>query len=264
MTSQKTRTAHPVLGGQLDIFVTTVGAGPPVVYFPPTGLTAVDPFVETLASRFTVHAVEFPGSSPELPDAAAAIDNLWDLILVLEELIRRLDLDRPRAIGVSVGAMLAAEVGASFPLLFSSLVLVSPLGIWRDEEPSPNWQAAPRHLPSLLFHDPLSRQASAALNPEGDAEDVIALRAGQIWSLGCIGQFIWPIPDRGLAKRLYRIAVPTLVIRGAADIIVPRRYAEELSQAIDQGQLVEVPETRHLPSIEQPEQVLDLIERFDR
>lgn len=264
MTLEKKRSAYPVWGGQLDIFVTTIGLGPPVVYFPPTGLTAVDPFVETLASRFTVHAIEFPGSSPELPDAAATVGNLWDLVLVLEEVVTHLNLDRPQAIGVSVGAMLAAELGAVFRHLFSSLVLVSPLGIWHDEEPTPNWQAAPGDLPPLLFQDPLSPQASGALNPEGEPEDVIALRAGQIWSLGCIAQFIWPIPDRGLAKRLHRIAVPTLVVRGAADTIVPKRYAEALTRAIKQGELVAVPETKHLPSIERPEEVLDLIERFDR
>ncbi len=259
MTSEKKRTAHSVWGGQLDVYVTTVGSGPDIVYLPPTGLTAVDPFIETLASRYTVHAIEFPGSSPELPDAAAAIGNLWDLVLILEEVIRGLNLDRPRAVGVSIGAMLAAELGASFPQLFSSLVLVSPLGAWHDDEPVPNWQASLKELTPLLFYDPLSPQALAALNPEGEPEDVIALRAGQIWSLGCVGQFIWPFPDRGLARRLHRVAVPTLVIRGAADSIVPQRYAETLTKAIGQVELVTIADTKHLPSVERPAQVLDLV-----
>lgn len=257
--SNKKRTPHSVWGTQLEVFVTTVGSGPDVVYFPPTGLTAVDPFIETLASRFTVHAVEFPGSSPERPDAAAAIGNLWDLVLVLEEVVRGLDVGRPRAVGVSVGAMLAAELGASFPQLFSSLVLISPLGLWHDDEPAPNWQAAPRDLAPLLFGDPSSPEASAALDPDGEPEDVIALRAGQLWSLGCVGQFIWPIPDRGLRRRLHRVAAPTTVVRGAADSIVSQRDAEALTRGISQAKLVTVADARHLASIERPKQVLDLI-----
>ncbi len=253
------RTSHSVWGGKLDIFVKKIGAGPHIVYFPPTGLTAADPFVEELASRFTVHAIEFPGSSPELPDAAAAIGSLLDLILILEEVVRDLDLERPRAVGVSIGAMLAAELGASFPQLFSSLVLISPLGVWLDDAPPPNWQAAPRHLAPLLFSDPKSDTALAALEPKGEPEDVIALRAGQIWSLGCIGQFIWPIPDRGLIRRLHRVSVATLVIRGAEDSIVPQRSAETLTQAISQAELLLIADARHLPSIERPHEVLDLI-----
>ena len=259
VTLERRRTAHPVWGGRLDVYVTTIGSGPDIVYLPPTGLTAVDPFVETLASRYTVHAIEFPGSSPEQPDAAAAIGGLWDLVLILEEVVRSLALERPGSVGVSVGAMLAAELAASFPQLFSSLVLVSPLGIWRDDEPTSNWQASVRNLTPLLFHDPQSPEALAAVDPQGEQEEVIALRAGQIWSLGCIGRFIWPFPERGLAGRLHRIAVPTLVVRGAADEIVPERYAETLTDAIAQAELVTIPGSKHLPSIERSQQVLQLV-----
>lgn len=259
MTMERKRAAYSAWGGQLDVFVSTVGSGPDIVYFPPTGLTAADPFVQTLASRFTVHVVEFPGSSPEAPDAAAAIGSLWDLVLILEEIVRGLDLGRPRAVGVSIGAMVVAELGASFPDLFSSLTLVSPLGTWHEDEPLPNWQASLKELTPMLFRDPLSAGASAALNPEGEPEDIIALHAGQVWSLGCIGQFIWPIPDRGLAKRLHRITVPTMVVRGGEDIIVPQRYAQALTGAIGQAELVVVPDTKHLPSIERSAEVLDLI-----
>ena len=47
--------------------VLTAGRGPAVVYFHgPWGLTW-DPFLDALAERFTVHAIEHPGTSPGRP-----------------------------------------------------------------------------------------------------------------------------------------------------------------------------------------------------
>ncbi|MDR7156829.1 pimeloyl-ACP methyl ester carboxylesterase [Sphingobium xenophagum] len=259
MNGKMQRVPHSVWGGKLDIYVTTSGSGPDVVYFPPTGLVASDPFVEALASRFTVHAVEFPGTSPEAPDAGTVLGTLWDLVLALEEVVLQLGLERPAAVGVSIGAMLAAELGANFPRLFASLILVGPLGLWREDEPLPNWQAEPSHLPGLLFADPLSSAASAAIDPQGKADEVIALRAGQIWALGCIGRYIWPIPEKGLAGRLHRVAVPTLVIRGDEDSIVPRLHAEDMTRAIQGARLMSIPSARHLPSVEHAQAVLALM-----
>lgn len=259
MTTGRMRTGVPVWGGRLDVYVTTLGSGPDIVYFPPTGLTPADPFLETLASHYTVHMIEFPGSSPEQPDAAASIAHLWDLVLILEEVVRALKVERPKAVGVSVGAMLAAELAAGFPHLFSSLVLVSPLGMWSDDKPTPNWQASVRNLTPLLFHDLQSPDVLAAIDPQGEQEEIVGLRAGQIWSLGSVGRFIWPIPERGLIERLHRISVPTLVVRGTSDEIVPEDYAMALTAAVKQAKLVTLPDSKHLPTIERPRQVLQLI-----
>src|SRR2546428_4168793 len=42
-----------------------------------------------------------------------------------------------------------------------------------------------------------------------------------------MAKFVWPIPDRGLKKRLHRITAPTLVLWGEADRANPLVYAEE-------------------------------------
>ena len=75
--------------------VLTAGRGPAVVYFHgPWGL-AWDPFLDALAERFTVHALEHPGTSPGQPDDVYHLDGLWDLVLCYDELLDRLE-SRPR------------------------------------------------------------------------------------------------------------------------------------------------------------------------
>ena len=50
--------------------------------------------------------------------------------------------------------------------------------------------------------------------------------------MGATGKFIWPIPDKGLKKRIHRVKAPTLLIWGAEDRIVPPVYAEEFARQI--------------------------------
>src|SRR5439155_27287210 len=43
---------------------------------------------------------------------------------------------------------------------------------------------------------------------------------------------LWPIPNRGLAKRLHRVSAPTLLVWGESDRIVPPQYAEDFIAAL--------------------------------
>lgn len=55
--------------------------------------------------------------------------------------------------------------------------------------------------------------------------------ASMVWALGCTGKFCWPIPDRGLAKRLHRVTAPTLIVWGEEDGLFSVAYAEEFARA---------------------------------
>ena len=47
-----------------------------------------------------------------------------------------------------------------------------------------------------------------------------------------MAKFVWPIPDKGLKKRLHRIAAPTLLLWGDADRANPLVYAEEWQRRV--------------------------------
>ncbi len=61
---------------------------------------------------------------------------------------------------------------------------------------------------------------------------------------------------------LHRITVPTLLIWGASDGVVPVAYAEAYRAMIPGAQLVIIPEAGHLPHVEQPELLLQHVLSF--
>src|SRR5262249_2772082 len=58
----------PVWQSKIKSNVRVAGSGSPVVYFHGAGGLVWDGFLDTLASRHTVYAPEFPGTSPGDPD----------------------------------------------------------------------------------------------------------------------------------------------------------------------------------------------------
>jgi pimeloyl-ACP methyl ester carboxylesterase len=83
-----------------------------------------------------------------------------------------------------------------------------------------------------------------------------------VWSLGCTGKFFWPIADYGLAKRLYRIKAPTLVIWGQQDALVPVVYAEEFGRRIARCQVVLIDQCGHIPQVERTKETLEATNAF--
>jgi pimeloyl-ACP methyl ester carboxylesterase len=241
-------------------------AAAPLIYFHPAGGLFFDPFLSALAADYTVYAPEHPGTSAGDPDAIHNVDSIWDLVLLYEEAIRRLDLQSaPVAIGQSFGGMIAAELAAHFPSLFKGLILFDPLGLWREELPIANWMTTPpTALPALLFKDPRHPAAKAMFTPPNDPETALSATAHMIWTFGCTGKFVWPIPERGLRKRLHRVSVPTLVVWGADDALVPAGYAGEFGKAITKSRIEIIPDCGHIPQAEQSDITMRLVQDFLR
>ena len=86
--------------------------------------------------------------------------------------------------------------------------------------------------------------------------------AGLVWALGCTGKFCWPIPDRGLHKRLHRVSVPTLIVWGEDYALAPVVYADEFHQRIAGSEVARVANCGHIPQVEQLETTYDLVMRF--
>jgi pimeloyl-ACP methyl ester carboxylesterase len=253
----------PVWDDRLRLTVQIAGDGPPIVYLHPAGGMMWDPFVERLAETHTVHAPLVPGTVPGAPEDIAELDDLWDLVLVYEEAIRALGLNGSPVIGQSFGGMLACELAAHFPALFSRLVLLGPLGLWLDDHPVANWVAtAPEDLPALLFHQPEGAAAQATFTPPEDPEAAIAAIVGMTWATGCTAKFLWPIPDKGLAKRIHRIESPSLIVWGRQDALISSAYAAEFGRLIPDSQVAIIDECGHIPQLEQTEQTLSLVLAF--
>lgn len=253
----------PVWAGRVGLRVQTAGSGPPVVYLHSAGGLAWDPFLERLAGERTVYAPLVPGTAAGDERAVYEVDDLWDLVLLYEEALRRLGLQGVPLVGSSFGGMLACELAACYPGLASRLVLLDPIGLWRDDLPVANWViATPEELASLLFLDPEGEAARAVLALPEDPNEAAAAIAGFTWTLGVTAKFVWPVPDKGLRKRLHRIEAPTLVVWGKQDRLVSSGYAEEFAALIRDCRVELIDECGHVPQVEQLETTLSLVRQF--
>ena len=145
---------------RIDTEVEIAGEGPPLVYLHgPWGLAPDRAFVARLAERHQVFAPKFPGTSAGDPNSVHALDGWHDLVVYTGELFDRLGLSSPALVGHSFGALLAAEFAAAVPHAVGRLVLIDPVGLWRDDHPVKNW---------MILSDAV-RRASLFAAPDGEA-----------------------------------------------------------------------------------------------
>src|SRR5947209_7722706 len=189
------------------------------------------PFLDHLAARYTVLAPFHPGVQGS--SGVETLDDVLDLVLAYDELLDRLGVGAAHLVGHFFGGMVAAELAATLRPRAAKLVLISPLGLWRDDAPSEDLLILPHEdLPAVLFRDPASAVARGwATLPAGEEQN-IAAQIESIQRRAAMAKFVWPIPDRGLKKRLHRITAPTLVLWGEADRANPLVYAEEWQRRV--------------------------------
>ena len=248
-----------VWGDKVHPRVRILGDGAPLVYLHGGYGPIESELLEELAKSFTVYAPEHPGITSGDEDSYKALDDMWDLVLYYYDLFDKLGLKAPAVVGQSFGGMIAGEIAATDPTRVGKLVLISPLGLWRDDSPIRNYIVTPQtELPALLFkdeHHPSLKRIT--LNPE-DQDGFIRIT----WALGCTGKFMWPIPDKGLRKRLHRIAAPTLIVWGKDDKLLPAVYADEFRKGIPGAKVHLVADGAHMMPLEDPAQLAATVAKF--
>jgi pimeloyl-ACP methyl ester carboxylesterase len=235
-----TRTVE-IRGGAVAFKVLAAGRGAPLVYFHSYyERSAWSPFLDLLARSFSVYAPSHPGVAGST--GIETLEDLFDLTLAYDELLAALGIERAHLVGHSFGGMTAAELAAVFPARARTLTLASPLGLWRDDAQPADILILPAdELAAVLWRDPASRVAVEwAVGVGGDPDDI----AAQVESLqrrSSMAKFAWPIPDKGLRRRLHRIAAPTVLVWGDEDRANPVVYAEEWQRLIKGAALRLVP-----------------------
>lgn len=239
------------------------GAGPALVFLHGAGgVTPDDPLLAELARSHTVYAPLTPGygDSEECPE----IRDMLDFTLHTWDVVEALGLKDPILVGHSMGGMIAAEMAAVAPNDVSRLGLICPAGLWDDDHPIADlFSLLPFEMPHYLFHD--AAAGAAMLTAGRSVEDPGFLQAYLITNarqLGMAGRILFPIPERGLAQRLYRIKARTLVIWGDSDRLIPPVYAHGFKKGIGGAELVSIPEAGHMVTLEKPKVVAEALGRL--
>ncbi len=261
MVSQQNGQAVMVGGAEIEVAIK--GSGAPLVYLHGAfGYRGWHPFMDALADNFTVHAPIQPGFVDSAP-GPDDIDDMLDLTLYHFDLLEALGLESPNIVGHFLGGMIAAEMAALRPASVGKLVLAAPAGLWLDDEPGVDYFATPiDELRGVLFADGNSDAAQSLIpEPKDDLERGTQI-IERVRSLATVGKFLWPIPDKGLKKRMGRIKSPTLVVVGEQDKIVPAAYGGEFASRIPGASLQTMSGAGHMLMLEQPEAFADMVANF--
>jgi pimeloyl-ACP methyl ester carboxylesterase len=243
-----------IRGGDFRTEVTKAGKGPPLLYLHgAVGQKGWAPFLDRLSERFTVYAPVMPGygSATGLEHLA----DLTDLTLYNLEVLNLLGVTRAHVIGHFLGGMIAAEMAAASPSSIDRLVLVSPAGVWRDEEPVADLLA----LNANEISERLTATPDGAASLDGLTDE---LARDRMQDIAAAGKFLWPLPDRGLRRRTYRIKASTLILWGDRDRINPPSYAGDFAKMIARSQTGTVANAGHLLMLEQPAAFTDAVASF--
>ncbi len=246
--------------GMFRAHVCQAGAGEPLLFLHGAGGLHDGPYLEMLARRFSVYAPSHPGFGAS--EGSEHIEDIVDLALYYHDLMDELGLESAHVVGHSMGGMLAAELAAICSHRVRKLVLANAVGLWRDDAPVLDFfTLPPDKLLAYTWHDPQSPALREMPVPDTD-EGRIEMLFQRVQAFTTATKFMWPIPDRGLKRRIHRIQSPTLIVWGESDGLVSAVYAEEFRSRIAGSRVEVLPECGHFPMFEQRDAFVSLVTGF--
>jgi pimeloyl-ACP methyl ester carboxylesterase len=234
------------------------GAGPKLLFLHGAGgLQQWLPFFDALADGYELLVPEHPGFGAS--DDPPWIRNVPDMAMFYLDLLETLALDQVHLVGHSLGGWIAAEILIRDRARFESLTLLAPAGIRVEGVPAGDsfiW--SPEEMMRNLFHDQHLAETVLAL-PQSEAQTDIALK-NRFTATKLGWQPRWFNPD--LERWLHRVKLPSLVIWGDDDKVMPPAYAARWCEKLPDARLVMVPECGHLPHIERADIVSRQVRDF--
>jgi pimeloyl-ACP methyl ester carboxylesterase len=275
--------AYLELPGSLRVHCLTAGhAGPPVVLLHGGGVDAAGfswkYAIGALAdSGHRVFAPDWPGyGDSDHPDIEYTIEYY---VGVLSQILDALELPQAALAGLSMGGAAALGLALRHPHRVHGLVLVDAEGLGADV-PGGHLGYLAVHIPganaagyALQRHSRwMVRQALAALvgDPAALGEDTVEeaydlIRrpgAGRAFHTTQADEAGWRRLRTDYTEQLPDLAVPTLIIHGEADPLVPVAWARRAQQRIPGARLVTLPGVGHLSPREAPTAVNTAIGDF--
>ncbi len=245
----------------ISIRIYREGEGPLVVYLHSGfGELGALPFLKKLVENgFSVLAPEMPGFGSS--DACRDWHKIEDAVFFYRLLFDFLDLGGPAVIGQSLGGWLAAELAVWFPDRVSSLVLIDSVGLYVEGAPvSELFGTDPVKLMPLVFPNGgnILEHVLPALEGNTDSDSVILHFFRAMETTAAIGWSPY-MHDPKLIGRLSKITAPTLILHGKKDGIVPIAHARAFRDGIPNARLEILEGLGHLPALEDPAAVADLV-----
>src|SRR4051794_22392339 len=233
------------------------------------------PVVQGLARSFDVIAPDLPGhgSSGRLRgDHSIGAFACW-----LRDLVEALDIERATFVGHSLGGGVVMQFAYQFPQYVERMVLVSSGGLGREVSPLIRAAALPGAELVLGLMGGIAKAAEPVLpvvgldkrSERGELVHRIAgltdadRRAAFVRAVRAVAS---PAGQRvNAADRLHlAAAVPTLIVGGGRDRIIPVHHAHATADAVPGSRLEIFDESGHFPHADEPEAFTRLLTDFVR
>lgn len=228
------------------------GDGPPLVHLHGAGGLRLTPGHDLLSRQFRVVAFEMPGfgNSPENRKSR----DMAELAATMAKAASALGLDRFNLMGTSFGGKAALWLAAQEPQRVAALVLEAPAAIRPPGGRPP--ANSPEELARLLFAHP------ERMPPLPPVDPAVQARTGAL-----VGRLMGPARDADLEARLHDLAVPTLVLFGTLDRMIPPEMGHLYKELMPNCHLVFVYDAGHAIASDRPEAfnevVADFVERHE-
>ena len=215
------------------------------------------PFMTALAGRFEVIVPEHPGFGlSETPDW---LDNIADLAFFYLDFMAALGLERVNLVGTSLGGWIAAEIAVRDQHPLKTLTLVAPAGIHvKGLQPADIFLWSREQTIRNLVADPALAEKMLS-QPQSDEQIDLMLKNNIT-----VAKLAWQprLYDPHLYKWLHRITVPTLILWGDGDKLMPAAYGPEFQKLIPGSKLVTFANCGHLPHVEKTDEYVSAVTKF--
>lgn len=177
-------------------------------------------------------------------------------------MIREMDLDSVDVIGFSAGGFIAAEIAAGDPKIFKHLTLVAPMGIKPDEgEITDIFPLTIRSCMRATVADLATPEFGKIYGGEMTPEQFEAFEDARSES----ARIGWEpyMHNPSLPYLLEGVKnLPTLLVWGQADAIVPKGCIDAYRKAIAGARVVEIPNVGHRSEIENSAEFVKAVKAF--
>jgi pimeloyl-ACP methyl ester carboxylesterase len=237
-----------------------VGEGHPVLLLhggggPLTVNGFADQFAADTSSGVRVIAPVHPGFDGTA--RPVSLDTVKGLAGLYVKLLEELGLHDVTVVGNSIGGWITAEMAILDSSRVGRYVIVDGVGIEvAGNAPVDFFSLSPAAVAEHAYHDPERYGIDPAKLPPAALRMMAANRETLVVYAGTA------MIDPSLAARLATVTKPTLVVWGDADRIADPDYGRALAQAIPGAEFTLMRETGHLPQIETPEALIQIIRTF--
>ncbi len=236
------------------------GQGEPlVVLHRDNGYPGWQPFHDLLAQRYTVHIPSHPGYHNSDPTAWSWLANVRDLATVHVQLLRVLGMESVSLLGLGFGGWLAAEMATVCQHPFTRLALVGPMGIQPVEGAIfDQFLVNTETYARAGYHDQRKFEAVYGVEPPFEVLERWETDREMTSRIG------WKpyMYNRTLPGLLGGVTVPTLIVWGRDDHVVPLECGRLYVDAMPNARLEVIEECGHAVDIEKPDELAKLVLAF--